>query len=91
MEAAVPTVRVVTFDQFEDSFPVVAACGVGRDDFRRFGEVVARNICDLPFAAAAIRQYIIDCTDLPLTKGLRASSGLFRGLGPRTRVEPILG
>ncbi|WP_241031633.1 DUF1931 family protein [Rhodococcus koreensis] len=92
MKAVVPT---VTFDQFEDSLRVVAALGAGRDDFRRFDEVVTRKICDLLFVAAAVaaalRHYIIDCTDLPIAKGLQENSGLFRELGPRLRVEPFLG
>lgn len=93
MDAEVP-VTIVTFDQFEDIFRVVAALGVGRNDFRRFDEVVTGKIYDLLLVAqtvaAAHRRYIIELTDVPITRGLQENIGLFRELGPRLRVDPIL-
>ena len=85
--------EVVTLDQFEDSFRVVAARGVGRGDFRRF--VVARRICDLLFVAAAVAaalcHNIIDCTDIPITWVYGRTAIVPRGSGHRLSVEPILG
>ncbi|WP_009472502.1 MULTISPECIES: DUF1931 family protein [unclassified Rhodococcus (in: high G+C Gram-positive bacteria)] len=85
----------MTLDQFEDSFRVVAARGVGRGDCRRFGEVGARRICDLLFVAAAVaaalRHNIIDCTDIPITWVYRRTAIVPRGSGHRLSVEPILG
>nr|GLK40569.1 hypothetical protein GCM10017611_74440 [Rhodococcus wratislaviensis] len=50
-----------------DNLPVGAALGAGRN----FDEVVTRTECDLLFVpaavAAALRHYIIDCTDIAVS------------------------
>ncbi|MDT2004811.1 DUF1931 family protein [Rhodococcus opacus] len=93
MDAA-ESVRVMTFDQFQDIFRVVASVGVGGDDFRPFDDIVTGKLYDLLLVAqqgaAAQHRYIIEFTDLPITKGLQENIDLFRELGPRLRVEPIL-
>ncbi|MFC9555751.1 DUF1931 family protein [Rhodococcus sp. NPDC056960] len=88
------SVTVMPFDQFQDIFRVVAGVGVGRDDFRPFDDIVTGKLYDLLLVAqqgaAAQHRPVIDVTDLPITKGLQENIGLFRELGPRLRVEPIL-
>ncbi|MGH3803155.1 MAG: DUF1931 family protein [Pseudonocardiaceae bacterium] len=85
---------LMTFDQFEDIFRVVASIGVVRDDFDLFDDVVTGKLYDLLVVAqsdaAAQHRDVIEFTDLPITRGLQENIGLFRELGPYLRVDPIL-
>jgi hypothetical protein len=90
----VTSMRVMSAARFERFFRVAAGLDVDKQDLKRYGDFVNREIYGLLIrgeaAAKANGRDLIDPFDLPITKGLQESVHAFRKLDQEVELEPIL-